>query len=171
MSKDLHVSLTPPDVVEIRRLVAGKEHHRMSKELHLTLTARLSEIRNLSTRVEEFGDANQLPVPKVFVINLALDELISNAVLHGSFDHTSDPKIEVRLRVDHDVLILTMEDNGELFDPRIDTEPDTTSSLEAREIGGLGLHLVKSFADRISYEFVGGKNRLRLEHDLQPASE
>jgi serine/threonine-protein kinase RsbW len=142
----------------------------MSRELHVTTSLRLSEVRDLLTRVEEFGDANQLPVPKVFVVNLALDELITNAVTHGSFGHTSDPKIEIHLRVDHDVLILTMEDNGEPFDPTIDTKPDTTSSLEAREVGGLGLHLVKSFADRDSYEFVGGKNRLTLEHDLKPAS-
>ena len=143
----------------------------MSKELRVTLTARLSEVRDLSTAVEAFGDANQLPVPKVFVINLALDELITNAVAHGSFGGTSDPKIEIHLRVDHDVLILTMEDNGNPFDPTIDTKPDTTSALEARKVGGLGLHLVKSFADRVSYEFVGGKNRLTLEHDLKPASE
>ena len=139
--------------------------------MHVTLSARLSELRDLSTMVEAFGDANQLPVPKVFVINLALDELITNAVTHGNFGAASDPKIEVHLRIDHDVLILTMEDNGDSFDPTTDTKPDTTSSLEARKVGGLGLYLVKSFADRISYEFVGGKNRLRLEHDLKPASE
>ena len=140
----------------------------MSEELHVTLSARLSEVRDLSAMVEAFGDTNQLPVPKVFVINLALDELITNAVTHGSFENTSDPKIEIHLRVDHNVLILTVEDNGDLFDPTTDTKPDITSSLENREVGGLGLHLVKSFAVRISHEFVGGKNRLTLEHDLKP---
>jgi serine/threonine-protein kinase RsbW len=142
----------------------------MSRELHVTTSLRLSEVRDLLTRVEEFGDANQLPVPKVFVVNLALDELITNAVTHGSFENASDPKIEVHLRVDHNVLILTIEDNGTMFDPTIDTVPDTMSSLERREVGGLGLHLVKTFADRVSYEFVGGKNCLTLEHDLKPAS-
>ncbi len=143
----------------------------MSEELHFTLSGRRSEIPDLSAAVEAFGDANQLPVPKVFIINLELDELITNTVTHGSFGGTPDPKIEIHLRVDHDVLILTMEDNGNPFDPTIDTEPDTTSPLEAREVGGLGLHLVKSFSDRVSYEFVGGKNRLTLEHGLKPASE
>ena len=143
----------------------------MSEELHVTLAPRLSAAHDLSTRVEAFGDANQLPVPKVFVINLALDELITNTVTHGSFGTVSDPKIEIHLSIDHDVLILTMEDNGDMFDPTIDTQPDVSSSLEEREVGGLGLHLVKSFADRVSYQFVGGKNRLTLEHDLKPASE
>lgn len=142
----------------------------MSEELHVTLSPRLSKLHDLSEMVEEFGDEHRLPVPKVFVINLALDELITNAVTHGSFENASDPKIEVRLRVDHDILILTIEDNGSMFDPTIDTVPDTESSLERREVGGLGLHLVKSFADRVSYEFVGGKNRLTLEHHLKPAS-
>ncbi len=142
----------------------------MSEELHTTLSVRLSEIRGLSTMVEAFGDANQLPVPKVFLINLALDELITNAVTHGRFEDTSDPKIEIHLRIDHEVLILTLEDNGAMFDPTIDTKPDITSSLEEREVGGLGLHLVKSFADRVSYDFVRGKNCLTLEHDLKPAS-
>ncbi len=143
----------------------------MSEELRATLSVRQSEIRDLSTMVEAFGDANRLPVPKVFVINLMLDELITNAVTHGSFGEASDPKIEIHLRVDHDVLILMIEDNGQMFDPTIDTRPDITSSLETREVGGLGLHLVKSFAERISYEFSGGKNRLTLEHDLKVPSK
>ena len=142
----------------------------MPEDLHVTLSPRLSKLHDLSAMVEEFGDEHGLPVAKVFVINLALDELITNAVTHGSFENASDPKIEVRLRVDHDILILTIEDNGSMFDPTIDTEPDTESSLERREVGGLGLHLVKRFADRVSYEFVGGKNRLTLEHDLKPAA-
>ena len=142
----------------------------MPEDLHVTLSPRLSKLHDLSAMVEEFGDEHGLPVPKVFVVNLALDELITNAVTHGSFENASDPKIEVHLRVDHDILILTIEDNGSMFDPTIDTEPDTESSLDRREVGGLGLHLVKSFADRVSYEFVGGKNRLTLEHDLKPAS-
>jgi anti-sigma regulatory factor (Ser/Thr protein kinase) len=141
----------------------------MSDELCVTLPARLSELRDLATMVEDFGDANNLPAPKVFAINLELDELITNTVTHGSFEAGIDPRIDIHLRVESDILILTMEDNGKPFDPTFDTEPNTTSPLESREVGGLGLHLVKSFADRVSYEFVEGKNRSTLEHDLKPA--
>ena len=141
----------------------------MSNELSVTLPARVSELRDLATMVEDFGDANNLPAPKVFAINLELDELITNTVTHGSFEAGIDPRIDIHLRVESDILILTMENNGSPFDPTLDTDPNTTSPLESREVGGLGLHLVKSFADRISYEFVEGKNRLTLEHDLKPA--
>ena len=140
----------------------------MSSELRLALPVRLSALRDLSGKVEAFGETNRLPAQKVFVINLALDELITNAVTHGSFEHTSDPRIEIHLRVTEDVLVLTMEDNGAMFDPTRDTEPDLESSLEVRTVGGLGLHLVKTFADRVAYEFAEGRNRLTLEHDLKP---
>ncbi len=53
--------------------------------------------------------------------------------------------------------------------PTLDTDPNTAAPLESRNVGGLGLHLVKNFANRISYEFVEGKNRSTLEHDLKPA--
>ena len=143
----------------------------MSNELRVTLPARVSELRDLATMVEDFGDANNLTAPKVFAINLELDELITNTVTHGSFEAGIDPRIDIHLRVESDILILTMEDNGSPFDPTLDTDPNTAAPLESRNVGGLGLHLVKNFANRISYEFVEGKNRSTLEHDLKPALE
>ena len=141
----------------------------MSNELRVTLPARVSELRDLATMVEDFGDANNLPAPKVFAINLELDELITNTVTHGSFEAGIDPRIDIHLRVESDILILTMEDNGSPFDPTLNTDPNTAAPLESRNVGGLGLHLVKNFANRIFYEFVEGKNRSTLEHDLKPA--
>ena len=143
----------------------------MSNELRVTLPARVSGLRDLATMVEDFGDANNLPAPKVFAINLELDELITNIVTHGSFEAGIDPRIDIHLRVESDILILTMEDNGSPFDPTLDTDPNTAAPLESRNVGGLGLHLVKNFANRISYEFVEGKNRSTLEHDLKPTLE
>ena len=143
----------------------------MSNELRVTLPARVFELRDLATMVEDFGDANNLPAPKVFAINLELDELITNIVTHGSFEAGIDPRIDIHLRVESDILILTMEDNGSPFDPTLDTDPNTAAPLESRNVGGLGLHLVKNFANRISYEFVEGKNRSTLEHDLKPTLE
>ena len=119
--------------------------------------------------VEDFGEANNVSAPKVFAINLELDELITNTVTHGSFEAGVDPRIDIHLKVEYDILTLTMEDNGSPFDPTLNTDPDTAAPLEARNVDGLGLHLVKNFASCISYEFVGGKNRLTLEHDLKPA--
>ena len=64
-----------------------------------------------------------------------------------------------------------MEDNGRPFDPMQGRPADVTSSLEDRAVGGLGLHLIKTFANRLSYEFVNGRNRVTIEHDLSPSSD
>ncbi len=140
----------------------------MADELQLSIPARLSEVQELAGRVEEFGDTHGLPDPKVYIINLALDELITNVVMHG-FGGVREPEIRITLRLGTAALVLIVEDNGHPFDPTRDSQPDVTSSLARRPIGGLGLHLVKSFADRLSYEFAGGWNRVTLEHDLAPS--
>ena len=137
----------------------------MTDELQMSVPARVSELQGLASRVEEFGDAHGLPDPKVFGINLALDELITNVVMHG-FGGVKDPEIRVRLRIEAGKLVLIMEDDGRPFDPTQDSKPDLTSTVAERPIGGLGLHLVKNFADRLSYEFVDGRNRVTVEHDL-----
>jgi anti-sigma regulatory factor (Ser/Thr protein kinase) len=136
-------------------------------EMRVSLSPRLSAVRSLAQMVEEFGDANQLPELKIYMVNLALDELITNAVTYG-FERIAYPKIEVTVRVTDTTLVLTMVDNGTKFDPTVDSNPDVSSGIEERAVGGLGLHLVKTSADRVSYEFVGGKNRVTLEHDLTP---
>ena len=138
--------------------------------LHVSMVPRVTELQDLSHLVEEFGDARGLPEPTVFVINLALDELITNCVMHG-FTGVGDPHIDISLRVESNHLSLTVKDNGAPFDPTADTNPDLASALEDRPVGGLGLHLVKSFANRIHYEYVDGQNCLTLEHDLQRTSE
>ena len=53
-------------------------HALISKTFHVSLPARLSKVRELSSMVEAFGDANGLSQQRVFVMNLALDELIAN---------------------------------------------------------------------------------------------
>ena len=137
----------------------------MMDEFHVTLSPRLSAVRSLSRMVEEFGDANRLPHPKIYMINLALDELITNSVTYG-FDGVVNPRIEVTVRIEGDALVLTTVDNGRRFDPTEAKEPDVDAPVDRRPIGGLGLHIIKTFADRVAYEFENGRNRLTLEHDL-----
>ncbi len=138
----------------------------MANELHVKMEPNLSALGSIAARVESFGEENELPAQTNFVISLALDELITNTVMHGRFTQAAEPEITLHLEVREQKVVLVMETNEDRFDPTVDTDPDTSSDLEDRNIGGLGLHLVKSMADRFSYEFVCGINRLTLEYDL-----
>ena len=139
-------------------------------ELRVSLSPRLSAVRSLAQMVEEFGDANRLPDQQIYMINLALDELITNTVSYG-LRGVARPKIEIALQVSDTMLVLSMVDNGRKFDPTESMHPDLSLPVEERPIGGLGLHLIKTFADRVKYEYAEGRNRLTLEHDLTPATE
>ena len=138
-------------------------------ELHVSLSPRLSAVRGLAQMVEEFGDANRLPDQQIYMINLALDELITNTVSYG-LRGVASPRIEVALQVTDTMLVLSIMDNGRPFDPTQSPKPDLSSPVEERPVGGLGLHLIRKFADRMHYEYSEGRNRLTLEHDLAPRS-
>jgi serine/threonine-protein kinase RsbW len=139
-------------------------------DFRVSVSPRLSGVANVSRMVEAFGDANGLPEPQVYVVNLALDELIANAVTHG-FADVANSRMDIELRVEEGTLVLSLTDNGAPFDPTRYSEPaDTESPLEQRSIRNLGLHLVKSLADRVTYEFTGGRNHLTMERDLAAGS-
>lgn len=138
----------------------------ITDNFNVQVAARVSELRDLATMVETFGETHELPHRTNFIINLALEELVTNTLVHGEFEDDVEPKITINLSVSDNRVIVVVESNGGEFDPTKDTEPDLTSEVESRPIGGLGLHLVKTQADDFSYEFVDGINRLTLEYNL-----
>ena len=137
-------------------------------ELRISLSPpRLSALRDVSRMVEAFGAAHRLDESRVYMLNLALDELITNSVSYG-LDGVAEPRIEITLWISGRLLVLTVTDNGRRFDPTERARPDLSSPLEDRAAGGLGLHLVRTFADRATYQFTEGENRLTLEHNYAP---
>ncbi len=140
----------------------------MSDKLEVTIQARLSELRSLAELVESFGEAHALSLKMNFVINLALEELITNTVIHGEFGENAEPKIRICLYVENQTVVLVVESDGQRFDSTQDTDPDLLSGLDARRVGGLGLHLIKQQADLVSYAYVNNRNRLQLEYILAP---
>lgn len=138
----------------------------IANDFHVQVAARVSELRDLAAMVETFGETHDLPHRTIFIINLALDELVTNTLVHGSFQEDVEPEIAIDLSIRENRVHVVVESNGGKFDPTEDTEPDLTSELDSRKIGGLGIHLVKNQADNFSYEFVDGINRLILEYNI-----
>ena len=63
-------------------------------------------------------------------------------------------------------VVITFIDNGVPYDPLSREDPDTTLSAEERDIGGLGIFLVKKNMDEVAYEYKNGQNILRIRKDL-----
>lgn len=84
-------------------------------------------------------------------VTVALDELLANELSHAMAEREAGILI-LDVEIDEERLTVTLLDDGPPFDPFGKAEPDTTLSVEARPIGGLGLHLVKKLMDEVSYE-------------------
>ena len=90
-------------------------------------------------------------------IQLACDELYSNIVNYSGASNAA-----VALCKQETGIAVTFEDNGIAYDPTAQKDPDVTVSPEEREIGGLGIFLVKNFASFLGYRRENGKNLLTV---------
>ena len=105
-----------------------------------------SLVRAWTAWADEAGVAPQAQRDVVLI----LDELFSNIVIHG-YQHAPTGEIRVEAAVEDEQVHVTLTDHAPLFNPLQVPEPDTTLSLEARPIGGLGLLFVRRTADELRY--------------------
>ena len=132
--------------------------------VEISLAPDLSSLATLADVIQEFGAANALSDTVQSRLNLMLDELITNSITYG-LTKIPDPELRLRLHVEQGAVVARLEDNGSAFNPFEEVpEPDPTLGLEERPIGGLGVFLVKQFADSTAYERVDGRNRITLRH-------
>lgn len=138
----------------------------------IKLKPELTEIQRVTVELETFAEAQGLNERDVFQFSLCLDELLTNTIHYGysdNVDQHQDCDIWVSFdRVDDRVLVI-LEDNGQAFNPIQEADqPDLHADLEARPIGGLGLHFVKKFMDACRYARINDRNRLELEKRMTP---
>ena len=112
-----------------------------------------------------FAEAHALPADVRRSVNVAIDELLANALSHGQTG--PDPcSVTVEVELDQERLTVILTDDGTPFDPFASDAPDTTLSIEERPIGGLGIHLVGKLMDQVSYQRRDGHNVVVLVKQL-----
>ncbi len=92
---------------------------------------------------------------------LILEELFTNVHKYSRGSHPASA-VEVGLVREGDRLVIDFADDGGAFNPLSIPRPRIDRNLDERPVGGLGVHIVRSMAERSHYERVGGWNRLRL---------
>lgn len=93
---------------------------------------------------------------------IAVDEIYSNIVYYSGAKEAT-----ITVSNSGGMLTLTFEDDGKPYDPTTAKEPDVSLSAEEREIGGLGIYMVKKMAASIDYRHEDGKNILTVEFDAK----
>jgi anti-sigma regulatory factor (Ser/Thr protein kinase) len=125
-------------------------------------------VRTAADALERFEADHGLDPAAAWPVQVALDEILSNVVRHGGAGR-DDAVIEVTFALADGSLQVTVVDDGPELDPLTLPAPDTTSPLDARQPGGLGVYLVKQLMDRVDYVRRDGRNCLTIAWRLPPA--
>jgi anti-sigma regulatory factor (Ser/Thr protein kinase) len=138
----------------------------MEPDFSHTLPAGASGLSVLLDTLEEELAGRGVPMATVSSVLIAADEVISNALNHGG----ASPSVEVAGAVGGGRVAILITDDGVAFDPLATAAPDTSLSVEDRDIGGLGIHLVRKMMDQVAYERRGKHNRLQFSKSFAPPS-
>ena len=133
----------------------------------LTIEAKTSNIEAVTDFVNEQLEALDCPMKAQMQIDIAIDELFSNIAHYAYNPEIGQATVRVEVIEDPLAVTITFIDNGVPYDPLATADPDTTLSAEEREIGGLGIYMVKKSMDDITYEYRDGQNILAIKKNLQ----
>ena len=104
-------------------------------------------------------------------MDLMLDELITNIVLHGFEEAGETGHIKMKMEFDGELLKATVRDNAHSFDPFSVASADTTLTAEERGIGGLGVHFIRQMASAYRWRREGAYNEVVSEKTVQSLSK
>ncbi len=132
----------------------------------LTIAATVENIETVTEFVNAQLELTDCPIRAQMQIDIAIDELFGNIAHYAYNPEVGNATVRVEVSEDALAVIVTFIDNGIPYDPLRKDDPDITLSAEEREIGGLGIYLVKKSMDEISYEYKNGQNILKIKKNI-----
>jgi len=126
-----------------------------------------SEIHEIPKIREDLGVLEtdwEIPKSKMNQIRVIVEELFSNIVRFAYEDH-QDHSIEIKMKKNADMIEIEIIDDGRPFNP-LDHSEDPIRDPARVESGGMGLTLVQTFSNKMSYRRIGNKNQLNIEKKI-----
>jgi serine/threonine-protein kinase RsbW len=120
----------------------------------------MESLSSIATLLEKHLRESGVGEKDIFEIGLAVDEACANIILYGYKGREGGITISSCVR-DQQVEV-TISDRGTPFDPLSVPPPDIAADVDHRKIGGLGIHLIRSMTDQVSYIYQDGTNLLTL---------
>lgn len=132
----------------------------------LTLDAKTENLDKVLSFVDGHLEEQECPMKTQMQIDIAVEELFVN-IAHYAYNPEVGP-VTIRVEVQKEPLAVTITfiDHGAPYDPLAKEDPDITLSAEERQIGGLGIFMVKKSMDDIAYEYKDGQNILYIKKKI-----
>ena len=133
----------------------------------LTISASVDNIETVTDFINEQLEALDCPMKAQMQIDIAIDELFGNIANYAYNPEIGQATVRVEVIEEPLAVVITFIDNGVPYDPLKKEDPDITLSAEEREIGGLGIYMVKKSMDEINYEYKDGQNVLTIRKTIE----
>ena len=136
----------------------------MKKELKLK--NQVGELERVNRFIEEIGNELGLSMELRMNMNLVMEEMVSNVIFYA-YPKDVEGEIELEAEYDGNELCFVLSDSGKEFDPtqKEDANPDINPA--EREIGGMGIYIVKNIMNEVSYQRLEGKNLLTMRKNIR----
>ena len=132
----------------------------------LTILAALENLDQVLAFVDAELEKLDCPMKTQIQIDVAVEELFVNIAHYAYVPSQGSATIRVQPDEEKRSLAITFIDSGTPYDPRAKPDPDVTLSAEERQIGGLGIFMVKKSMDGMEYEYKDGKNILTIHKNI-----
>ena len=132
----------------------------------LRLEAKVDKLDAVLAFVDERLEALDCPMKAQMQIDLAIDELFCNIAKYAYAPDTGDMTIGFSFDPESRLASITFKDNGIPFDPLAKKDPDVSLPASERQIGGLGIFLVKKTMDGMEYRYENGQNILTIHKHI-----
>ncbi|HMQ50473.1 MAG TPA: ATP-binding protein [Anaerolineae bacterium] len=138
----------------------------------LTVPGTLDSLTEIRKYVTAAAAAAGLDKKATYRLNLAVDEIATNIIIHGYDEAGREGMIDLWSEIDEKTLTISLEDSGATYNPfQSDVELDLDLPLEQRQIGGLGVYLTIQSVDKFLYEHTSeDRNRHTFVMNRSPAS-
>ncbi|MFN5516214.1 MAG: ATP-binding protein [Cyanobacteriota bacterium] len=135
----------------------------------LTIPGNLDSLGVIASYVLDVAQSAGLENKSAYKLRLAVDELVTNIIVHGYQEKGLTGEIQLAAQWDASRLSVRIEDTGYPYDPTqhsLPQEADLAQSLIQRPHGGLGIYLALDGVDELRYERVDDRNRSVLTVNL-----
>ncbi|MBQ8486487.1 MAG: ATP-binding protein [Prevotella sp.] len=135
----------------------------MKKEIKLK--NQVGELERVAQFVEEIGEELGLDMELQMNLNLVMEEMVSNVIFYA-YPEGTEAEIELLAECDGKELTFVLSDKGREFDPTLKEDADVNTNPAEREIGGMGIFIVKNIMNQVTYQRLEGKNLLTMKKSI-----
>lgn len=146
----------------------GLDLTERKKELELKIKNKLSDIDLVTESFMDFSLSSDIPKQIKGTVCMALDDLLTN-IINYAYTDESEHEISIKVSIIDNAVVTVISDEGIPFNPFQQLSPNTDASIDEREIGRLGVYLVKQMFDQVYYQRNIGRNVVTLVKNIREA--